>query len=290
MYKIKNNDLYTSEIAKYLDLSYVGNDILIRRPAEIGNRTDDVICFATEYDRDMLAGMDNICTIICSRELIIDKPNLTFIISETPLKHFARIVNEFFAKGVSHKIDPNAIVEAGARLGFNINIGRNSYIEGEVTIGNDTYIGNNVVIRGKVSIGSGCIIKDGAVIGTEGFAFIRDEEEVLHIPQLGDVIIGDDVWIGSNVTLEKPLFKSTKVGNSVKIDDLVHIGQGSQIGEGTQITAGSTISRNVVIGRNCFLGIGSIIKDRVKITDQVIIGMGTSVTQNIDKPGTYTAK
>ena len=287
MYKLKKNEVYASEIAKYLNTRHIGNDIIVIKPSEIGESLDNVLCFCEEVTAELFETIDNHIVVIANENAISKKENITIIVSQNPRKDFYKIVNEFFVQGIPHRIDPAAIIKQGARIGMNVHVGRHTVIDDGVVIGNNTYIGNNVIISGCVSIGTGCIIKDGAIIGSEGFSFIEDEEEVIHIPQFGNVVIDNEVWIGANTTIERPFLGTTWIKKSVKIDDLVHIGQGSYIGESSQITAGCILASYVKIGECCFLGVGTSVKEQVEISDRAIIGMGSVVVSNLKINATY---
>ncbi len=288
MYKLKCNRLYASEIANYLNTSFYGKDILIIKPVDINAKEDNVLCYYDGKSSDALSSISNEVLIIAEYSGNIGLgENITVIASKNPKRDFYKAVNEFFVQGKPHTIDKSAFVIPEAKIGYNVNIGKNSYIDSNVEIGNNTYIGNNVIISGTVSLGSNCIVKDGAVIGSEGFAFIEDPEGIIHIPQFGEIKIGNDVWIGTNTTIERPVFGKTYIDNAVKIDDLVHIGQGVSIGAESQITAGVVLATNVKVGCKCFLGINSSVKDMVQIGDNAVIGMGSAVISDVSSNQTY---
>lgn len=287
MYKLKKNEVYASEIAKYLNTRHVGNDIVVTKPSEFGESLDNVLCFCEDSTTEMFAGIANDIVVITDKSDNCSKDNITIVISQNPKKDFYKIVNEFFVQGIPHRIDASAAIKPGARIGMNVHVGRNAMIDDRVIIGNNTYIGNNVIITGSVHIGTGCIIKDGAIIGSEGFAFIEDDEEIIHIPQFGNVVIGDEVWIGANTTIERPFLGTTCVERFVKIDDLSHVGQGTFVGEGSQLTAGCILARYAKVGKHCFIGVGSSVKEKVEIGDHTVIGMGSVVVSNLEGHATY---
>ena len=122
----------------------------------------------------------------------------TYIISDHPERALAYTILEFFVGGTPANIDATARIAASATLGRNIRIGPYCIIGEDVTIQDDTWILSGVVIRGPVRIGRGCVIKDGAVVGSEGYGFVKDESgRLVHSPQLGRIVIGDRVSIGA---------------------------------------------------------------------------------------------
>jgi len=134
----------------------------------------------------------------------------------------------------------------------------------------------------KITIGKNCNIKKGVVIGGEGFSYRKDENRInQHITNIGGVVIGDNVDIGSGTMVDRGILTDTVIENNVKIDNLVHIGHNCTIGEGTMITAGAVLGGGVVIGKNCFIGLNSCIKQRIKIGDDSLVGMGAVVIKDV---------
>jgi UDP-3-O-[3-hydroxymyristoyl] glucosamine N-acyltransferase len=134
----------------------------------------------------------------------------------------------------------------------------------------------------KVIIGENTKVCDTAKIGNDGFGFEPDEKgELVFFPHFGDVIVGDNVVIGSHVCIDRGNLHNTVIEDGVKIDNLVHIAHNAHIGKNTLIVAGSVICGSVKIGRNCFIGANSTIKQHLKIGDNSVVGMGSVVTKNI---------
>ena len=175
----------------------------------------------------------------------------------------ARLGNAFFVKRLVG-IHPTAIVEDGAK------------------IGNNCYIGPYVVIHSCVEIGDNVHIKAGSVIGNEGFGFERDENgDLFRFPQLGKVIIGDGVEIGSNVTIDRGALSDTVIGRNSKINNLVHIAHNVKVGENVVITAQVNISGSSIIGDNVWLGPGTTVRDHMTIGERAYIGIGSNVVKPI---------
>jgi UDP-3-O-[3-hydroxymyristoyl] glucosamine N-acyltransferase len=134
----------------------------------------------------------------------------------------------------------------------------------------------------KILIGENCQIDETAKLGNEGFGFEPDENgDLIYFPHFGNVIIGNNVRIGSYSCVDRGNMHDTVIGDNVKIDNLVHIAHNVNIDKNTLIIAGSIVCGSVQIGKNCFIGANSTIKQKLKIGNNVIIGMGSVVTKDI---------
>jgi UDP-3-O-[3-hydroxymyristoyl] glucosamine N-acyltransferase len=150
-------------------------------------------------------------------------------------------------------------------------------------IGEGTIIRKNAVISPCVQIGTDCLIHSGAVIGSEGFGFERDENGVpQRFPHIRRVIIGDRVEIGANNVIARGALSDTIIGDDVKIDGSCFIAHGVEIGARTMIAARAEISGSVKIGTDCWIGPGSVFKDHVIIGDRAFIGVGAVVIGNVE--------
>jgi len=281
MFHRKRFDVHASEIAEYLNKSLIGEDFLIKSLHSI--KTPEILKRARrkkqKEEGDIL--------------LISDKKlqgvNYTgFIMSTNPELDLAYILHEFFTSVPINQVHPNALVSEKAGIGRNVLIGAYSIVGPDVYVGDNSKIFNNVVINGPVTIGKFCIIKDGAVIGSEGWNFIKNEDGIpFHTPQLGQILIEDNVWIGTNSTVERAMIEDTVLCKDVKVDDLVHIGAASIIGQRSEVTAGSIISSNVLIGKDVRIAPNSVIRENISIGNNVIIGQGTVVIEDLPAKQTY---
>ncbi|WP_114752413.1 UDP-3-O-(3-hydroxymyristoyl)glucosamine N-acyltransferase [Pleomorphovibrio marinus] len=177
-------------------------------------------------------------------------------------------------------------------IGKNCSIGRNVKIHPQVYIGEDVKIGDNCVfytgvkIISGTQIGENCEFQPGAVIGSDGFGFAPQPDGTYkNIPQLGNVVIEDDVSIGANTTIDCATMGSTIIKKGVKIDNQVQIAHNVVIGENTVIASQSGISGSTEIGKNCVLAGKSGIIGHLKIADRTTIGGNTGVMKNVKKPG-----
>lgn len=235
------------------------------------------------------------------------RDDITYIECESPEKAFFDIVRKHFNPKVNLSgIDSTAFIHPSAKLGKNVAVGKNVVVSADCVIGDDTIIlhnstimdktriGNNTVIHSNVSIrensviGNNVIIHNNSVIGSDGFGYSKNEkDEYLKIPQIGNVIIEDDVEIGSNVSVDRAAFGSTIIQRGCKIDNLVQIAHNVKIGEHTVISAQSGISGSTKIGNHCILAGQVGLVGHIEIADNVIIAAQSGVPKSITKPGFY---
>ncbi len=173
-------------------------------------------------------------------------------------------------EGVS--IQPRAVVEDGAVIGDRSVIGAGSFIGLNSRIGADTRLYPHAVVNENNVIGDRCVIHSGAVIGGDGFGYVADREgKHVKIPQVGRVVIEDDVEIGCNTTIDRGTFGDTIIRRGVKIDNLVQIAHNDEIGEDTVLCAQVGISGSVKVGRNVMMAGQVGIADHVEIGDRVLL-------------------
>lgn len=195
-------------------------------------------------------------------------------------------VNAVIGKKVT--LGKNVVISAGCKIGNNSKILHNTVLLDNVEIGSDTLIYQNISIRENTKIGNNVIIHSGTVIGSDGFGFNPDEKGIYHkVPQIGNVIIEDDVELGSNVSIDRAAIGSTIIKRGVKIDNLVQIAHNVAIGEDTVIAAQTGISGSTKIGNHCILAGQVGIIGHLDITDNVIIMAQSGISKSIKKPGKY---
>jgi UDP-3-O-[3-hydroxymyristoyl] glucosamine N-acyltransferase len=178
-------------------------------------------------------------------------------------------------------------VGAFAYIGKNVHIGENaavyphSYIGDNVEIGENTIIYSGVKIYEDCKIGKNCIIHAGAIIGSDGFGFAKEGEIYQKIPQLGNVVIEDNVEIGANTTIDRAVMDSTTIRQGVKLDNLIQIAHNVEIGENTAIASQVGISGSTKIGQNVIIGGQAGFVGHIKIGDNVSIGAQAGIISNI---------
>jgi UDP-3-O-[3-hydroxymyristoyl] glucosamine N-acyltransferase len=204
-------------------------------------------------------------------------------------------------------IHPSAVVEAGAEIHPTARIGANCFIaEGTsigagvvtgpgcvvmrgVQIGDETRLTANVTLYDGVSIGRRVLIHAGAVIGADGFGFAQDTADWVKVPQLGGVIIGDDVEIGANTTIDRGALEDTVIEEGVILDNQIQIAHNVRIGAHTAIAGATAIAGSTTIGRRCQIGGAVGIVGHLNIADDVCITAMSLVTGNISQAGVYSS-
>ena len=193
------------------------------------------------------------------------------------------------------EIDPSASIAAHVVIGDEVvigpsaSIGPNSSISDRVRIGAHSRLSANVSIYHDVQIGARVQIDSGAVIGADGFGLTKVGADWIKIPQIGSVILEDDVSIGAGTTVDRGAIENTVLKKGVKIDNLVMIAHNVQIGEHTAIAGCTGISGSAKIGSHCMIGGACSIADHIEIADQVMLTGTTSVPLSITKAGVYTS-
>jgi UDP-3-O-[3-hydroxymyristoyl] glucosamine N-acyltransferase len=182
-------------------------------------------------------------------------------------------------------VGPHAVIEAQAVVASGAYIGPGSYIGRGATVGAGTRLVAHVVLAQDCVIGARCLVHPGAVIGADGFGFARDGERWVKQPQLGRVVVGNDVEIGANTTIDRGTLGDTVIGDGVKLDNLIQVAHNVRIGEHTVIAACTGIAGSAVIGRRCQIGGQAAINGHITIADDVQIMACSLVTSSITEPG-----
>jgi UDP-3-O-[3-hydroxymyristoyl] glucosamine N-acyltransferase len=168
-------------------------------------------------------------------------------------------------------------------------IGANTVLGEDCQVGEDTRIMPGVVLYPGVRIGARCLVHSGGVIGADGFGISRESSGAwVKVPQLGSVVIGNDVEIGANTTIDRGAIDDTVIGDGVKLDNQIQIGHNVVIGDHTAIAAMTGISGSTRIGARCMIG-GSVgFAGHITVADDVVITARANVTNSIARPGLYS--
>jgi UDP-3-O-[3-hydroxymyristoyl] glucosamine N-acyltransferase len=225
------------------------------------------------------------------------------IVLPNPLLAFARVAETLFCptvpprgvpasivKGTDVQIGPNVSIWAGVTLGDRVRIGSSVTLYPGVFVGDDSTIGDhtvlypNVVVRDGCRIGARVIIHSGTIIGSDGFGYVQDQGKHVKIPQLGGVIIEDNVELGANVTVDRATMPRdyTKIKHGTKVDNLVQIAHNVTIGEHSILVAQVGIAGSTTIGRHVMIGGQAGVADHIQIGDHVTIASRAGVNRNLE--------
>ncbi|MCP4265710.1 MAG: UDP-3-O-(3-hydroxymyristoyl)glucosamine N-acyltransferase [Candidatus Brocadiaceae bacterium] len=196
--------------------------------------------------------------------------------------HASAVISKNCLIGNNISVGANVVICANTKIGDNLTIYPNTYIGTNCNIGNDSILYPNVTILDEVTIGKRAIIHSGSTIGDDGFGFHQVNGKHLKIPQVGTVEIGDDVEIGSNVTVARATLDKTIIKSGVKIDNHSHVAHNVYIGEDTMLIAFAKLSGGIKVGKNVMIAGDVSIVDNLEIGDNSTIGAGSGVMHNVE--------
>ncbi len=237
-----------------------------------------------------------------------DATDLPRIISANPYALFARVssllnplpaiqpgIHASAVISATASIDPSASVAAMAVVGEGAVIGAHTVIGEGCCIGDNVVIGNHVRLYPRVVIYHDCVVGDnliahsGVVIGADGFGIAMDEGRWIKIPQIGRVVIGNDVEIGANTTIDRGALDDTVIEDGVKLDNQIQIAHNVRIGAHTAIAGCVGIAGSTTIGKYCQIGGSAGILGHLQIADSVVIASFTLIAKSIREAGSYAA-
>ncbi len=293
--------LEINEVLKGVIAGSTSQTITAPEQLEIANESE--ISFIGNKKYEKLWETSKACVAIVNEDISIEPgENRAFIKVKNADLAMSQVL-EMFAPSTpifAQDIHPTAVIDDSAVIGTGVRIGAGSYIGPKVSIGNNTTIYPNVtildectigkntviwsgtVIRERCHVGSDCIIHPNATIGADGFGFRPCAERgLVKIPQIGNVIIGNNVEIGANTCVDRGKFSSTILGDGCKIDNLVQIGHNSKLGKFCIMAGNSGLAGSVTLGNGVIIGGSASIKDHTTIGDGAIVGAGSGVTGDI---------
>ncbi len=281
-----------------------GTSLKITAPEQLDLAKQSEISFIGHKKYEKLWSTSNACAAIVNEDISIEPgENKAFIkvknadlamsqvlemfAPPTPLFaidiHPSAIIDANATIGVGTKIGAGAYIGPNVKMGENVTIYPNVTILDECTIGNNTVIWPGAVIRERCHLGNDCIIHPNATIGADGFGFRPCPQRGLaKIPQIGNVVIGNNVEIGANSSVDRGKFSSTILGDGCKIDNLVQIGHNSKLGKFCIMAGNSGLAGSVTLGDGVMIGGSASIKDHLTIGDGAIVGAGSGVANNVE--------
>ncbi|MBC7473562.1 MAG: UDP-3-O-(3-hydroxymyristoyl)glucosamine N-acyltransferase [Candidatus Sericytochromatia bacterium] len=296
-----DNKIFTLEkLSEILNIKYYGNpDLIISGISEIKNAKKNQLAFL--FEKKYLKDIDktNASCLLVNIDFEIDD-KFSYLVSDKPKFIMTKILEIFNFKynnfkGIHHLANisnnvlfgENVSVNSFVHIGQNVKIGKNvtimsgSFIGDNSTIDDETLIYPNVTILANCIIGKKVIIHSGVVIGSDGYGFIQlDNNEHHKVPQIGNVIIEDNVEIGASVTIDRATIGSTIICEGTKIDNMVHIAHNVKIGKRSLIIAQTGIAGSTIIGDNVIIAGQSGVSGHLEIGNNSIILSRSGVTKN----------
>ena len=289
------------ELGALVDAKVIGNsELFIDGVSSLDDGKPSTISYLYSKKYEKFLESSEAAAVVVSDEsliknkdgLVVDEPRLAFV---KILEFFSEKIDQYANIDKTAQISSSSIIGSKVNIGANVVIGKNVIIKDNVSIGPNSVIdsrsmiGKNTKIFSNIHlyqdsiIGSDCIIHSGVVIGADGYGFVSLEDGHIKIPQLGKVVIGNNVEIGANSTIDCGTIGDTMIGDMCKLDNGVQIGHNVSIGKGCLLTAHVTIAGSTKIGEFCAFGGQAGAVDNVTIGDRAIFACYTAVTK--DLPG-----
>lgn len=304
----KNLNIKLSDIASLAGGKLIGDaEVTINSVAKIDEAGKGGLTFLYLSHYEKFFATTGASAILVKPGFNKSRSDISYIEVDSPEKAFASVIINFFSpelklNGIDKTafVDPttslgkdvalgkNVVIGANCRIGKNVKIFHNTVLLENVEVGDNSILFQNISVREDCKIGKRVIIHPGAVIGADGFGYQKDEIGVYHkVPQIGNVVIEDDVEIGANTTIDRAALGSTIIKQGSKIDNLVQIAHNVSVGNNTVISAQTGVSGSVKIGNNVILAGQVGLAGHLEIADNVILIAQSGVSKSISKPGVY---
>jgi len=301
-------EITVKEAAQIVGGKIFGNENLkINNVAKIEDAKYGELTFLYHPSFEKFLASTKASVILINDKIKKTRDDITFIEVEQPNFAFQKIIETYFAyeqnlTGISDtavisdeakigenvSIGNNVVISAGCSIGDNSKIFHNNVVMDGVNIGNNCLLFPNITIRENCKVGNNVIIHAGVVIGSDGFGYLNDSErKYVKIPQIGNVVIEDNVEIGANTTIDRAALGSTRIKSGTKIDNLVQVAHNVVIGSDTAISSQTGISGSSKVGNNCILAGQVGLADHIEIGDNVIIGAQSGVPKSLPSNGRY---
>ncbi len=285
----------------------IGDDVEVSRVASITNASAGSITFITDAKyRKSLADTKASAVILAKENIAFS--DLPRIVTDNPYAYFAKVsallnpkstavegVHSSAVVGANSEISATCAIGPNAVIGHNVSLADGVVIDAGCVIGDNVVIGKNTQLQANVTIcsdcviGANCNIAAGAVIGADGFGYANQDGVWVKIPQVGRVVIADNVDIGTNTTIDRGALDDTVIEQGVKLDNLIQIGHNCVIGEHTVIAGCVGIAGSAKVGKRCRIGGAAMILGHLEIADDVTVSPGSMITRSLKKADTYTA-
>lgn len=294
------------ELAAEFGCELVGDpQIKVSRVATLSSaNAGELSFFANKAYRDQLR--TTCAGVVLLRAADADDCPVNALIADDPYLAFARIAGVLHAQPdlvagthASAAVSPTAKIAANVQLSANVVVEEDAIIEADVFVGPGVVVGPrckigrasrllaNVTIVQDVELGERCIIHSGAVLGSDGFGNAQSDKGWVKVPQVGRLLIGNDVEIGANAAIDRGALDDTVIADGVRLDNLVHIAHNVRIGEHTALAAQNGVAGSTTIGKRCMFAGQVGIDGHLNICDDVIVGGKSVLTKDIKEPGFY---
>ncbi|MDP8205911.1 MAG: UDP-3-O-(3-hydroxymyristoyl)glucosamine N-acyltransferase [Candidatus Electryonea clarkiae] len=293
-----------TELAKIIDAEVVGDGSLeLHGVAKIEEAKSDEVAFVanrnyfkfldtTDAGAVIVGEIPDVARSVC---LVTQEPYIGFLKAlrlfhpeqtrPSPGIHSTVTISPQARVSENVSIGPLCVIEEDAEIGEGTIIRAQCYIGNGAKIGNDCLIYSHVTIREQCRIGNHVILQDGVVIGSDGFGFAPQDQGYLKVPQVGIVVIEDDVEIGANTTVDRATLGETRIRKGVKLDNLIQIAHNVEIGENTVIAAQTGIAGSTKLGKGIMLGGQVAINGHINISDGVMAAARSGISKD---PGEKT--
>lgn len=261
------------------------------RPASLNKPHDHSVMFCTREHLSEVGslGTVNECLVFwpSGEEIPEDlKDKHVFVLADNPRQAYAMFYAEngitYLPQPCEYEVINGAYIAKGAVIGENTIIFPGAYIDKDVVIGRNCYISSGVKIEGSVSIGDNVVIRDNAVIGSDGLTTMRKENgSPATIPQFGGVLIEDDVWVGANTVIARGAIDDTVIRQGSKIDNCCFISHNVQMGKNTFVVGETIMFGSSSTGEQAYISGNSTIREGHHVGSKALVGMGSVVVKNV---------
>lgn len=284
-----------SELAAWLQAPWEGNDVEVTGVASVELASAEEVAFVSGRKAAALAAQSQAgCLLVPA-----DFPNpsrRTAVRVPDPRAAFARVVTRLVPpRPIPSGVHPTAVIGAGVQLGRDVSIGPHTSIGDDSTIGDQCVIGAGCRIGHNVKLGAGCrlhanvtlydgieigcraILHSGCVVGADGFGFVLTQGRYEKFPQVGTVVIGDDVELGANTCVDRAALGVTGIGDGAKLDNMVHVAHNCRIGRHVVVAAQTGFSGGVVVEDYAVIGGQVGVGDKARIESKAVVGSGAGI-------------
>lgn len=296
------------ELAKRFGCELIGDpEVMIGRVGSLQNAGPDALSFLSASGFKRQLSSTKAAAVVLRATDAADCPTAA-LVNDDPYACYARMAAAISPPPVYQPgVHPSASIDPIATIAASAHIAANAVIEGNAIVGENTYIGActvvgpgcvigdhcqlkaNVTFVRDVRVGSRCIFHSGSVIGADGFGNAMTADGWVKVPQLGGVLIGDDVEIGSCTSVDCGAIDDTVIENGVRIDNQIQIGHNVHLGEHTAVAASAAIAGSARIGKRCLIAGMAGVAGHIEICDDVTIMGKGMVSKNITRPGAYAS-